>query len=119
MQGRSLVPLLKGKTPEDWRKTFYYHYYEFPGAHSVARHYGVTNGQHKLIYYYQLKEWELFDLKKDPNELKSVYADPKYADKVENLKAELENLRTRYQVPENDPDSRPRKKPGKRTKPPA
>ena len=78
MQGRSLVPLLKGKTPADWRKTFYYHYYENPGAHNVARHYGVTDGQHKLIHYYALEgkkidDWELFDLQSDPNELQSVF----------------------------------------------
>ncbi len=68
------MPILKGKTPGDWRKAFYYHYYEFPGAHSVARHYGVTNGQHKLIHYYQKGEWEMFDLEKDPggNELHSM-----------------------------------------------
>ena len=78
MQGRSLVPILRGHTPEDWRTTFYYHYYENPGAHNVARHYGVTDGTHKLIRYYALEgekinDWEMFDLSKDPNELNSVY----------------------------------------------
>ena len=52
MQGTSLVPLFKGHTP-GWRTHFYHHYYEFLGAHSVARHYGVTNGRHKLIHFYQ------------------------------------------------------------------
>ena len=55
MQGRSLVSLLKGETPADWRDTFYYHYYENPGAHNVARHYGVTTGKHKLIHLYALE----------------------------------------------------------------
>ena len=49
MQGRSLVPLLRGQTPADWRKSFYYHYYEFPGPHSVARHYGVVTDRYKLV----------------------------------------------------------------------
>ena len=90
MQGESLVPLFKGKTPNDWRKSFYYHYYEFPGPHDVARHYGVTNGRLKLIHYYQLGEWELFDLEQDPNELKSEYDNPEYASKVNDMKVELD-----------------------------
>ena len=74
MQGRSLKPMLQGKpAPDDWRKSFYYHYYEFPGAHSVARHYGVATGRYKLIHYYRRGEWEMFDLEKDPHEMNSVY----------------------------------------------
>ena len=101
MQGKSLVPPLKGETPKDWRKSFYYHYYEFPGAHSVARHYGVTNGRHKLIYYYQLGEWELFDLQHDPNELKNEYDNPTFDNIVESMKKELNRLRKHYHVPED------------------
>jgi arylsulfatase A-like enzyme len=103
MQGRSLVPLFRGKTPADWRKTFYYHYYEFPGAHSVARHYGVADKRHKLIHYYQVGEWELLDLEKDPNELKSVYGQKEYAEIQAKLLAELKRLRQELKVPEQDP----------------
>ncbi|MCP3695717.1 MAG: sulfatase-like hydrolase/transferase, partial [Planctomycetaceae bacterium] len=53
MQGRSLLPILQGKTPADWRKTFYYHYYEYPGWHYVRRHYGVTDSRFKLIHFYE------------------------------------------------------------------
>ena len=108
MQGRSIVPLLKGEAAKDWRKSFYYHYYEFPGAHSVARHYGVTNGHHKLIHFYQKKEWELFDLKKDPNEMKSVHGDPNYAAVQKEMEIELARLRREFKVPEVDP-SRPKR----------
>jgi len=93
MQGRSLVPLLEGQTPDDWRKSVYYHYYEFPGWHDVARHYGVRTDRHKLVHYYDIGEWELFDLQKDPDELGSVYDDPAYAEVVAELKAELARLR--------------------------
>lgn len=105
MQGESLVPIFKGETPENWRKTFYYHYYEFPGAHSVARHYGVTDGNLKLINYYEKGEWELFDLGKDPNELQNEYANPEYAGRVRELETELARLREYYQVPEEDPET--------------
>ena len=105
MQGRSLVPVLKGRTPQDWRKSFYYHYYEFPGAHSVARHFGVTTGAHKLIHFYHKDEWELFDLKKDPEELRSVYGESGYAKVQASLKKELQRLRQTYKLPE--PEERP------------
>lgn len=104
MQGASLVPIFNGKTPRNWRKSFYYHYYEFPGGHSVARHYGVTNGKHKLIYYYQLDEWELFDLEKDPNELNNVHSNPEYSGTLKQLEKELGRLRKQYELPDEDPD---------------
>jgi arylsulfatase A-like enzyme len=104
MQGRSLVPLLQGALPKDWRTSFYYHYYEYPGAHAVRRHYGVRTERYKLINFYNLGKWELFDLEKDPNELKSLYGQPAYSGVTKNLKRELARLRERYQVPE---DTRP------------
>ena len=105
MQGRSLVPILKGATPADWRKSFYYHYYEFPGPHSVARHYGVVTGRHKLVHFYErpLDYWELFDLQRDPRELNSVFGRPEYAAVQKELEAELTRLRKELRVPEQDP----------------
>lgn len=104
MQGRSLVPILKGKTPRDWRKAFYYHYYEYPGDHDVARHYGVVTDRYKLVHFYEPKfdYWELFDLKTDPEELKSVYGSPEYAKVQIELKLKLARLRAELKVPEQD-----------------
>ncbi|QDV69489.1 Arylsulfatase [Rosistilla carotiformis] len=116
MQGRSLRPLLQAETPDDWRESFYYHYYENPGAHNVARHYGVTNGRFKLIHFYAyqgaaIDDWELFDLQKDPNELQSVYGKPEYAAVQAEMLAELNRLRTLYQEVDDDPAARMKKKP--------
>ena len=104
MQGASIVPLLKGKKPKDWRKSLYYQYYEFPGGHSVRRHYGVRTDRYKLIHFYMLDGWELYDLKKDPNELNSLYGQKGYQKITSELKTELTRLRKLYQVPE---DTRP------------
>ena len=98
MQGRSLLPLLRGGAPKDWRKSFYYHDYEYPGWHSVRRHYGVRTQHHKLIYFYNLDEYELYDLQADPNEMHSVYDDPAYADTRAELHAELRPLREHFDV---------------------
>jgi arylsulfatase A-like enzyme len=105
MQGESLLPLLHGETPADWRTAFYYHYYEFPGWHDVRRHYGVADGRYKLIHFYEpdVDEWELFDRESDPRELRSVYGDPRYAETQAKLLDELKLLRERYQVPGQDP----------------
>lgn len=96
MQGRSLVPVLKGNTPSDWRKSVYYHYYEFPQPHHVHPHYGIRTDKHKLIHFYTINEWELYDLEKDPSEMQSRYMDPAYEQTVADLKRQLEELRKQY-----------------------
>ena len=101
MQGHSLVPLFDGQAPEDWRKTLFYQYYEFPGPHSVRRHQGVRDARYKLIHFYNLDEWELFDLKRDPREMRSVYGSPDYKEITARLKSELQRLITHYQVPDD------------------
>ena len=105
MQGRSLLPLLRGQTPDDWRTSFYYHYYEYPGAHSVRKHYGVVTDRYKLFYFYEpeMDYWTLIDRQTDPHELTNVYGNPQYATVQQELKAELARLRTELQVPEEDP----------------
>jgi len=97
MQGRSMVPVLKGKTPANWRKEHYYHYYEYPGSHMVKRHYGMSTERYKLIhYYYDIDEWELYDIKADPEEMKNVYNDPAYASVRKNLHKRLTKLMKKY-----------------------
>jgi arylsulfatase A-like enzyme len=115
VHGKDLTPLLKGETPKDWRKSFYYHYYEYPGPHSVARHYGVVTDRFKLIRFYEpgREAWELFDRQTDPQELKDQYSNPEYAATVKELTAELQRLRTELKVPDPDPastDIHPKKK---------
>jgi arylsulfatase A-like enzyme len=105
VQGKSLVPLLKGETPADWRKSFYYHYYEFPGPHAVRRHYGVVTDRYKLVKFYGdgVDYWELFDTKTDPKEMTSVYGRTEYAAVQKELHAELDRLRKDLKVPDPDP----------------
>ena len=103
MQGRSFLPLMKGQTPENWRKSLYYHYYEGERAeHRVYKHYGVRTDRYKLICFYTLDEWEFYDLEKDPSEMRSEYDNPDYAEQVAELKQELARLREQYQVPEDE-----------------
>ncbi|WP_340110695.1 sulfatase family protein [Maribellus mangrovi] len=98
MQGESLMPLLLGDTAAWTRDAVYYQYYEYPGFHMVKRHYGIVTKEYKLVhFYYDIDEWELYDRKKDPLELNSVYDDPTYADVVATMKQKLKDIRVKYQ----------------------
>lgn len=100
MHGRSLVPLLKGERPEDWRKDWLYEYYEYPQAERVRPHRGVRTERHKLIHYHKLpkypelpEEFELYDLQKDPGELNNLHGQPGYASLTEQLMKRISELR--------------------------
>ena len=97
MQGKSLVPLLKGQRPEDWRKSIYYHYYEYPSVHMVPRHYGIRTETEKLIHFYQFDEWEYYNLNDDPDELLNQYNNPKNQTRIAELKEQLKDLQDHYE----------------------
>ncbi|UJH69009.1 sulfatase [Allomuricauda sp. SCSIO 65647] len=97
MQGESLMPLLTSKENGWNRDAVYYHYYEYPAVHMVKRHYGIVTKDYKLAhFYYDVDEWELYDRKKDPQELNNVYDDPAYTETIKTLKSKLEALRKQY-----------------------
>jgi arylsulfatase A-like enzyme/lysophospholipase L1-like esterase len=99
MQGRSLVPLLKasGEAPADWRKSLYYAYYG-ENTHHVAAHDGVRTQDFTAFYVPKTNEWQLFDLKKDPEQMKSVHADPAYATQLSDLQREYADLKDQYRA---------------------
>ena len=97
MQGESLVPLFKGQNEKWTRDAVYYHYYEYPGIHMVKRHYGIVTQDYKLVHFYNdVDEWELYDRKKDPQEMMNVINDLKYTDVVNDLKVRLSELQIKY-----------------------
>jgi arylsulfatase A-like enzyme len=97
MQGRSLLPILKNGTAEDWRKSIYYHYYEYPSVHMIPRHYGIRTERYKLIHFYQFgNEWEMYDLKEDPDELTNIYGKGGREKLQDDLKKQLVAIRRHY-----------------------
>ena len=109
MQGRSVAPLWKGTTPADWQKSYYYHYYEFAPPHWVLPHYGIRTERYKLINYYTVNEWELFDLEKDPDEMESLMewsgykVHPGYKEVAQDLVGQLKALREKYKDTTGNP----------------
>ncbi len=116
MQGRSFRPLLRGSTPPDWREAFYYRYWMNRAHHNVAAHYGIRTHAYKLIYYYYdgcgqpgtdeplcagrqvgppldfEPEWELFDLERDPHEMRNIAHEPECAGVFRELRDLLHQL---------------------------
>lgn len=97
MQGLSWRKLVNGEN-DNWRKSLYYHYYEYPhGWHYVKRHYGVRTEKYKLIHFYNdIDAWELFDLEIDPDEMNNLFGDVAYATIQHELEGELKRLRDAY-----------------------
>lgn len=106
MQGASLVPILRGATPDDGRRYHYYHYYEYPGWHMVQRHEGVYDGRYKLIHFYDLDEWELIDMQTDPHELTNQFHSPAYDAVKTRMLSALGAMKQRYAVPDGIPSPR-------------
>jgi arylsulfatase A-like enzyme len=107
MQGRSLLPLLRGQTPADWRTAMYYRYYHDPGHHNTRAHYGVRTTTHKLIHYWRKDQWELFDLRTDAAELRNLYGQPGQEAVTAELKARLARLRRELQDDDRFADEQP------------
>ncbi|WP_287828501.1 sulfatase/phosphatase domain-containing protein, partial [Bacteroides sp.] len=97
IQGVSLLPLLKGETPQNWRTSLYYHFYEYPAEHAVKRHYGIRTERYKLIHFYNdIDVWELYDLQEDPSEMHNIYGTKGTEELATQLKQELVNLQKQY-----------------------
>lgn len=106
MSGESLIPLLKGNTPKNWRRDIYYHYYDYPAQHKVRRHDGVRDERYKLVHFYDAKNKtydcnELYDLLKDPRELNNVYNESSYKEIQKRLQDRLDCYRNELKVDEH------------------
>jgi len=96
MQGTSFRKIAS-QEEKDWRDALYYTYYEYPSVHMVKRHYGVRTERYKLIhFYYDIDEWELYDLQEDPSEMNNRYNDPDYKEVQKRLHERLTELRAAY-----------------------
>jgi arylsulfatase A-like enzyme len=96
MQGKSLLPVVSGRQKTLNRPYLYYHYYEFSKDHTVLPHLGIRGERYKLIYFYTVNEWELYDLQTDQKELNNLSYSPKHQAILAQLKKELIKQRAIY-----------------------
>ena len=100
IQGESLMPLLRGEHPADWRDDLYYHYYEYPAEHAVKRHYGIRDSRYKLMHYYNdIDHWELYDLEEDPTEMHNIYGQPGTEEITRRMMERLHRAQKKYDDP--------------------
>ena len=90
MQGRSMVPLLRGQTVSDWRKAQFYTYWGSPN------HYGIRTDRYTYVKVAN-QGVELYDRKADPKQIHNVADKPKYKAVTVQLEKEL-----RKQIKEAD-----------------
>jgi arylsulfatase A-like enzyme len=96
MQGKSFYSLLENPK-KSWDNKSYYHYYEYPQPHRVAPHFGLRTDQYTLAKFYGPQDsWELYDIKKDPKNMKNLYGDKAYAGVIKKLKSELKAKMIEY-----------------------
>ena len=103
VQGRSFKSILEtGEEKNEWKKAAYYRYWMHMAHHDNPAHIGMRTKRYKLIYFYGCNyqgEYqtpagcELYDMKKDPQETKNIYDDPKNAKLVSSLKNWMAKLR--------------------------
>lgn len=97
IQGKSLVDMLAGNNVEDWRKSVYYHYYEYPGPHAVKRHYGIRTDRYKLVHFYNnIDQWELYDLQEDSAEMHNLYGQKGYEEITQTMFNKLLESQKQY-----------------------
>jgi arylsulfatase A-like enzyme len=94
MQGKSMMLLAEGRRGVEWRKDWLYEYYEFPGFENVRPCRGVRTERYKFIHFFtEPQEFELYDLKTDPDEMNNLYGKPGYEETTAHLKERLAELR--------------------------
>eukprot|EP00913_Durusdinium_trenchii_P013425 g12606.t1 len=99
MQGRSIVPILAGNTPADWRTEYYYeHYFAPPSAWkgmSIPRNEGIRTQRWKYIQYIDSKPLyeELYDLDTDPHETRNLATRPQHAERMRAFRKKLIRMR--------------------------
>lgn len=93
MHGRSLFPVVTNPSAP-WRDAFLHEYYEYPAEHCVRKNRGVRTARWKLIHFWeQPEEWELYDLKNDPDEMINLAGRREHARTERALRARLAELR--------------------------
>lgn len=89
MQGKSFIPILKGQTPS-WRNTVFYEYYWENAFPQTPTQFAVRTDQYKFIR--SQGTWDidqLYDMKKDPNELNNLIRNPEMQNIAKDLNDQL------------------------------
>ena len=106
VKGQSLVPYMKGETPQARNYTYYY-FYESPGWNDVRKSYSVRNDKLKLIKYYgdDIKDYEMYDMKGDKGEDTNLYGQAGHEDDQKMMMDLLAEAQKAYGDTDHDQDA--------------
>ncbi len=97
-QGRSLLPIIQGETPVDWRTDFFcehrYNHEQLPKWR------GVRGERFTYAHYYEEDYEFLFDLKRDPTQFQNLAKYPNHRSTLEQLRARAKEFEEKYTRPE-------------------
>jgi arylsulfatase A-like enzyme len=97
-QGRSLLPIIQGETPHDWRTDFFC---EHRYNHEKLPKWRGVRGEHFTYAHYYEEDYEfLFDLNRDPTQFQNLAKDPNHRSKLEQLRARAKEFEEKYTRPE-------------------
>lgn len=90
MRGYSMLPLLAGATPDEWRERIFYEYYweyDFPQTPTT---FGVRTDRYKLIRYHGVWDTnEFYDLQEDPYEMNNLIDAPEHQELIRTLSSDI------------------------------
>jgi arylsulfatase A-like enzyme len=110
MQGRSLLPLLKGSTPDDWRDAVWYNYISTPN------HYGIKTAEYTLVHFHGSDDIEFYDNKKDPEQKSSVHNNVEYKELIAAAENKMKAVMTEVDLTPSAIKGMPQKGSGKKKK---
>ena len=95
MQGESLAPIVRGKTPSDWRTEFFYDHYYIPDRIPPSE--AVRTEEWKYIRYVQSQPLteEMYNLANDPLEAKNLAGDPEFSEQLAVMRRKWAQWRER------------------------
>lgn len=107
-QGHSLLPLVQGETPADWREDIF-------AEHKFQRFdnwYAVRSERYKYAVFYDNESYEcLYDLQRDPTELTNLASNPEYAPVLSKMKERMKSYLAAYPEARSKGAKRVQKKP--------
>jgi arylsulfatase A-like enzyme len=95
MQGRDLSALYLSARAPAWREEFFYEHPTITSRDRIPASQGVIRRDWKYVYWPEFDDEQLFNLNRDPQEIRNLATDPAYADRRADMRRRLDDWRGR------------------------
>ncbi|HMV51434.1 MAG TPA: sulfatase [Blastocatellia bacterium] len=93
MQGRDFAPLYLAARKPDWRDEFFYEHATIRDTDFIPSSEALVRKEIKYIYWPDFRYEELFDLRRDPREVRNLVNDKAYAAKLARMRRRFAALK--------------------------